>query len=170
MISFNREIGKAHVESHTFWEFLQEVQTLTLTGYTLCLENDYFPTQYIGYWSAHFDETGTVQAAGNHLGQVLGLLDALSEADLQEVMSAIGLKSSKFTEQANGPEYSDGPEFDGFDERVGGDSPAEVVNQQDADTADDITVAPAVPDEQPTEKPKRGRPRLTRDTDTNTTD
>lgn len=154
-ISFNKEIGKAHVESHTFYEFLQEVQKLTLEGYTLCLENDYFPTQYIGYWSAHFDAAGAKQLTEDEcaMGIVPPDEDTLTPFSAEQDAALAELVALSQEEVAE----------------VLDKVAAAVVNEQSADTATDIPVAPAVPDEQPTEKPKqRGRPRLTRDT--NTTD
>lgn len=152
-ISFNKQIGKAHMESHTFWEFLKEVQELTLQGYTLCLENEYFPTQYIGYWSAYFD-TAVTQQVPDSDQTAMGILppnddDLIPFTDKQDAALAelVALSQEEV-------------------EDVLDKAAAAVVNAQSVDRADDIPVAPAVPDEQPTEKPKRGRPRLTRDTNT----
>lgn len=170
-ISFNQTIGKAHVESHTFYEFLQEVQKLTTEGYILCLENDYFPTQYIGYWSAYFDTAVTQQVPDSDQA-LMGIIppsedDLIPFTDKQDAALAELVALSQ-------------EEVEVVLDKI----PAAVVNAQSADRADDIPVAPAVADapkpnaetqtamadadQIAADKPKRGRPRLTRDT--NTTD
>lgn len=49
------EEGYAHIESHEFYKFIEEIQELSLFGYTLDISNARFPAQYVGYWSAYFN-------------------------------------------------------------------------------------------------------------------
>lgn len=55
MIDFNREPGKAYVETYTLEDLLMAAIRLGSMGYKLCLENKYFCFNIGGNYTAYFD-------------------------------------------------------------------------------------------------------------------
>lgn len=157
---------RVHVESYVLYEWVEEVQEVTLKGYKLCLENDRFPHSYVGYYSAYFDK---VVEESNHSEEepVILLVDEES-VDPDTTLAFPGTGDTRTLsdidreiEAANQLLAEEIAAKNAEDAQEQASSPAEQVNNQDADTATDIGAFPqrgAEPTPQPERPARRGRP------------
>lgn len=158
---------RVHVESYTLYEWVEEVQEVSRAGYKLCLENDRFPHSYVGYYSAYFDKEESRQGWEDKFDTAISDETQKDQEDILFVDSPMITLSEKDAEwlaqkleQTVNKEKTESPtlsaeEFekaeglvDALEEKVNEaieqleQSPAEQVNNQDADVATDIGAFP----------------------------
>ena len=155
---------------------------MTLKGYKLCLENDRFPHSYVGYYSAYFDKVTEESGHEEELTVLLvdeecvdpnitiafpGTGDTRTISDIdREIEAANQLRAEEIAakRQEDVLERNVAASLEALEEgdnEILGVAPAEVVNNQDADTATDVGAFPqreAEPAPQPERPARRGRP------------
>lgn len=155
---------RVHVESYVLYEWVEEVQEVTLKGYKLCLENDRFPHSYVGYYSAYFDKVNDALTTEDKdwldadLAPLLVPLP-LPEEVVQKLIDETPIVLTDEDEKKILAEEIAAKNAEDAQEQAS--SPAEQVNNQDAGTATDVGAFPlreAEPAPQPERPARRGRP------------
>jgi hypothetical protein len=114
LINLELEQGKAQVISWTFWEFLKEVSELGNAGYTLILDNDYFPSvighQFIAWFaspSQYSDTEGaSLEISAEIPAATLNILYTEGEKDGDQKCDVAALLSLSEEEAENTPTES----------------------------------------------------------------